>query len=343
MILYNLLRTFVILYIVRPIENFLSIHCPAVFEFIFYRLYHKAEYEDCGDVFFLHMDEGEDFVKLKRKNDFTLKIPLSFAEQTNFKVAAVVHIFYPELADEMKNLLLNIPGAFDVFISTSSHEKKVAIEKVFSDFERGRVVVKIFPNRGRDIAPAFVGFRDVYKNYDVCVHVHSKKSLHATNRLAGWRNHLYENLLGSPEIVSGILQILANDKVGVVFPQYFNPIRVSINWGDNYHMAKNFLHGLGIEIDNRHLIEFPAGSMFWFKPAALAPLLDSGLTFEDFPQELGQLDGTIAHAIERAFLYICEAAGFRWVKVYSEGLNSATRTELDENISKAWHSVLKRY
>ena len=340
---YRKLRRFVRNHFLERLLDF-CVPYPSLYEFVFYNLNHRTRREDLGDVFFMHVSGLEDFIQLKREKDLALKIPLDFATApVEFKVAAVVHIFYPELADEMKNLLLNIPCAADVYISTTSPEKKVAIEKVFADFGKGRVVVEIFPNRGRDVAPAFVGFREIYKDYDVCLHIHSKKSPHDKNRLAGWRDHLYKNLLGSPEIVSGILQILANDKVGAVFPQHFNPIRVFINWGANYLNTQNFLRGLGIEIDNRNLIEFPAGSMFWFKPKALAPLLESDLTFEDFPEESGQVDGTIAHAIERSFLFIVESAGFIWVKTDGAGLKSTSASELDENILKAWHSVLKKY
>ena len=339
--LYHTVKSFIGKNFLQPFMNFCALNYPRLYEFIFYNIYHTTRREDCGDVFFLHMSDGENFVQLKRDKDFALKVPLDFpAAPVEFKIAAIVHIFYPELAAEMKNLLLNIPCAVDVFISTTSREKKIVIEKTFSDFGKGRVVVKIFPNRGRDVAAAFVGFKEIYKNYDVCVHIHSKKSLHAENRLAGWRDYLYKNLLGSPKIVSGILEILANEKVGLVFPQYFNPIRVFINWGENYLLTKNFLRGLGIEIDNRHLIEFPSGSMFWFKPQALAPLLESGLTFDDFQEERGQVDGTLAHAIERSFLFIVEASGFIWSKVGNDGLKSSSRAELNKNILQAWHSVL---
>jgi lipopolysaccharide biosynthesis protein len=340
---YRRARNFIRNHFIEPLLDFCAPY-PALYEFVFYNLNHRTRREDLGDVFFMYVSGCEDFIQLKREKDCALKIPLDFpASPVKFKVAAVVHIFYPELAAEMKTLLLNIPCAVDVYISTTSPEKKSAIEKVFADFGKGQVTIKIFPNRGRDVAAAFVGFKDIYKDYDICVHIHGKKSPHAENRLAGWRDHLYKNLLGSPEIVGGILKILANEKVGAVFPQYFNPIRVFINWGENYLLTKNFLRGLGIEIDNRHLIEFPAGSMFWFKPKALAPLFESDLNFDDFPDELGQLDGTIAHAIERAFLFIVESTGFIWVKVDGDGLKSFTESELDENILRAWHSVLKRY
>lgn len=342
--LYRTVRSFLGKNFLQPLMDFCALNYPPLYEFIFYNLYHKTQREDCGEVYLLRVSDLEDFVQVKRKKDFALRLPLNFsAPPVAFKVAAVVHIFYPELAAELKNLLRNIPCAVDVFISTTSPEKKLSIEKTFRDFDKGRVTIKIFPNRGRDIAAAFVGFKEIYNSYDVCVHLHSKKSPHAERRLAGWRDYLYENLLGSPEIVGDILNILANEKVGAVFPQYFDPIRIFINWGENYQLTKKFLGGLGIEIDNRHLIEFPAGSMFWFKPKALAPLLDSGLTFDDFPDECGQVDGTLAHAIERAFLFIVEASGFIWAKVGGAGLKSSSRAELDANILKTWHSVLKKY
>lgn len=344
MSLYRTVRSFIGRNFVRPFEDYCAVNRPELYEKIFYNFRHTTRREDLGDVFYMQVNGYDDFVQLKREKDFALKVPLDYvAPPVKLRVAAVVHIFYPELAAELKALLLNIPCAVDVFISTTSPEKRTSIEKTFGDFDKGRVVVRVFANRGRDIAPAFVGFRDIYGDYDACVHLHSKKSPHAERRLSGWRDHLYGNLLGSREVVVGILNILAAEKVGVVFPQYYAPIRVSINWGENYLATKNFLHGLGIDIDNRHLIEFPAGSMFWFKPQALAPLLNCPLTFDDFPEESGQVDGTTAHAIERAFLFIAEAAGYTWIKVDGTGLTSSSQAELTANIERARHSVLKRY
>ena len=90
--------------------------------------------------------------------------------------------------------------------------------------------------------------------------------------------------------------------------------------------------------------------MFWFKPAALKPIFESGITFEDFPEESGQTDGTFAHAIERAFLYVAESENFSWIKICTQPklngdtpiLKSDTPQELNENIKKVWHKLSEK-
>jgi hypothetical protein len=80
-------------------------------------------------------------------------------------------------------------------------------------------------------------------------------------------------------------------------------------------LAKSLLARAGIGLSKEHLLEFPSGSMFWGRSDALRKLLGLGLQFEDFEEEAGKVDGTLAHAIERSYLFFCEAAGYKWAKV----------------------------
>ena len=291
-----------------------------------------------------------DSVCLREEADYSLRLPLQFPmPQPSLRVAAVMHLFYVELAEEMLRFVENIPEA-DVYISTTSDEKKKQLEQIFSAYTKGKVEVRTFPNQGRDIAPTFVGFRDIYPHYDACVHLHSKKSPHATDKLHGWRDYSYRNILGSEALVRSILHILSAKDMGVVFPQYFYPVREAINWGRNFEAVKKILTKCNVKLDNRMLVEFPAGSMFWFKPQAIRQLWDNDLAFEDFPKEKGQIDGTLAHGIERSVLYIAEQNGYRWVKTVMAGekgigsapvLDSGDEAELQANLLRMGHSVLQ--
>jgi len=63
---------------------------------------------------------------------------------------------------------------------------------------------------------------------------------------------------------------------------------------------------------------FPLGTMFWARPAALAPLWDLGLQPADFPPEPAADDGTVLHAIERLLPAVCEATGHGWATLHAE-------------------------
>src|SRR3546814_19485928 len=56
---------------------------------------------------------------------------------------------------------------------------------------------------------------------------------------------------------------------------------------------------------------------FWVRPAALRLLLDAHLGVTDFEAEAGQLDGTLAHAVERVLTLAAGAAGYTTVSATS--------------------------
>jgi hypothetical protein len=249
--------------------------------------------------------------------DFALEIPFAFAPSPSARgpVAAIVHAFYPEILPLVLEKLENIPGAVDLFLSTDAAEKKQALEAASRGWRKGRVEIRLTPNRGRDIAAKFFGFREVYADYDLFVHLHTKRSPHGGAELARWRDYLMDHLLGSPEIVRSILALFDDPKIGVVFPQHLFELRGILNWGYDYDLARALMRRMGVEIDKNMVLEFPSGSMFWGRSAAFRPLLDLDIGFDDFPEEGAHVDGTLAHAIERVLLMIAESKGFEWLKV----------------------------
>ena len=49
--------------------------------------------------------------------------------------------------------------------------------------------------------------------------------------------------------------------------------------------------------------------MFWARVDAILPFF-TNIQMNDFPAEKGQIDGTIAHAIERLWVYVAEYNGY---------------------------------
>ncbi|GGB21682.1 hypothetical protein GCM10011380_09090 [Sphingomonas metalli] len=252
--------------------------------------------------------------------DASMLVPFDYEVDPGFdgRIAVICHLFHEEMADELKQLMANIPRPVDVYISTDTAEKSAIIERAFSTWSGGRVDVRLCDNRGRDIAPKLTTFTDVYDGYDLILYLHSKRSLTSTIGRQ-WFESLTQSLVGSPATVASILAVFATDpSIGIVMAQHFAPIRHLISWDGNYRLARGLAKRMGIALSPRLVLDMPSGSMFWFRPAALKPLLDLRLQPNDFPAELGQVSGTLQHAIERLILYVTESAGYGWVKVSSD-------------------------
>jgi len=240
------------------------------------------------------------------------------------KAAVVTHIFYPELTDEIISYVRNIPIPFGIFVTTDTEQKKNEISDALikSGIKAIEIEIRVTPNRGRDIAPKYIGFRDVYDRYDAFLHIHTKKSLHADGLGNVWRKYLFEHLIGSKDIAKANLEILSSDKVGVVYPEHAPQVRKHINWGYDFPIAKALLAKIGITLDANTVLEFPSGSMFWARSQAIKHILDLDLDFSDFPEEAAQIDGTLAHAIERSLLLFVEKTGHSWARVTTRAKNN---------------------
>jgi lipopolysaccharide biosynthesis protein len=286
-------------------------------------------------------------IRRKVECDYSMAVPFKFMSDalpaTDIRVAAACHMFHPDLSAEFRSILTEIPGALDVLISTDTVPKRDEIVSNFNGWNKGSVDVRIVPNRGRDIGPKVTAYCDMYERYDVILYLHSKRNNHLVDG-SEWRRYLLHTLAGSQAIAGSILEAFRRDPhLGIVMPQHTQSIRERLDWGDNFINARDLARRMGIKLTPAHVIEFPSGSMFWARPAALRPILDLGLQIEDFPEEAGQLDGTIAHAVERLFLFACEAAGYRWAKVCDPAGATHPRTIIPIDTSATLDAYNRRH
>lgn len=255
----------------------------------------------------------------------------SYSEQAVSRppsVGVFAHIYYVDLIDEFIEIARNLPTGARFFVSTDTIAKALVIEKAFSGIKGIQLEVRALTNRGRDIAPFVVGFEDRLREVDVGLHVHSKKSPHYGMAFERWRKYLFNELAGSPTTVCAHIALLQEGSIGISAPIDFPPIDPLINWGGNRPIAASLLRAMGHVLPAHGAPEIPSGSMFWFRTEALTPLLDLHLQLEHFDAECGQVDGTLAHAIERCFFYVCEIAGFQFVRTTTaEELEGYTITD----------------
>lgn len=252
--------------------------------------------------------------------DFSLAVPFGYSvpsPKNRPPVGVICHLFHADLAEWMLSALGGIDLSADVYISTDTRQKADVIGGIFARWDKGKVDVRVVENRGRDIAPKLVAFADVYARYELVLLLHSKKSPHYDFGEA-WRDYLVQSLAGSPAIVASIMAIFDTcPSVGMIFPQHYSKLRAicRLDWGWNFREARRLASRMSIDISANGYVDMPSGSMMWARSRALKPLLDLHLSFDDFPAEPLLEDGTIAHAIERLFLFVCEKAGYTWLKV----------------------------
>ncbi|MBS0299754.1 MAG: glycosyltransferase [Proteobacteria bacterium] len=232
------------------------------------------------------------------------------------RIAIHAHIFYADLAEEFAKFLGNMPFPYDLFVSTPDEVANQICRQALAHLPQlGQLTITVVPNRGRDIAPLFCTFGEILQHYDYIAHIHSKKSLYnknTTNAWSGWREYLFTNLLGSKTQIQKIFTLLTGEKaVGLVYPQNFSELSYIANsWLSNKALGYLWCHKLGITRVPIGYFDLPAGSMFWARTEALRPLFKAHIQIEDFPEETGQTDATLAHCIERLFVLVTKRSGF---------------------------------
>jgi lipopolysaccharide biosynthesis protein len=164
------------------------------------------------------------------------------------------------------------------------------------------------PNLGRDIKPFLTAFEATRFVKDICLKIHTKKSLHRRDG-DSWRQAIFDDLIGESRQVSRIAVLLReNPNIGLVSPnRHLVPIALfpGSNLGNLEQLSR--LYEVQDEAIDLSKALFVAGSMFWFRSGALSALHGKDIEFEP---ECGQLDGTKAHAHERIFALLAERRGF---------------------------------
>ncbi|MDR7067965.1 lipopolysaccharide biosynthesis protein [Pseudoxanthomonas japonensis] len=218
----------------------------------------------------------------------------------------VIHVWYVELLESILTRLRRSGIDWQIVITTAPERKEAVAHMV----ARLRVTAKmeVYPNRGRDVAPFLSSVsRLLLGGTELVLKLHTKKSPHLTDGDA-WRDRLLDSLLDPVACAHALATLRQDVTVGMVAPKdSLLPLREHL--GANADQTRDLALRIGIAAPDG-ATRFAAGTMFWARLSALAPLLSGELYGNEFAAEEGQIDGTMAHAVERLFVACVEAGGF---------------------------------
>lgn len=214
----------------------------------------------------------------------------------------ILHAFYVDIAISTIKHISSLGVPFRLIVTTDCNKKKEALE-AFCEAQSIGIETLVYENRGRDILPLLRAVRDTQLEDIPILHLHTKRSPH-NSHLVDWGNHLFNCLAGSRARLLACIELIGSTDIGIIFPEFHHEILDQLNWGYNYGNSSYIAGLLGIELNKDDYLLFPAGSMIWINRSILQRLADCPWKLEDFEEEGGQVDGTMAHAIERILIHI---------------------------------------
>jgi glycosyltransferase involved in cell wall biosynthesis/GT2 family glycosyltransferase len=234
------------------------------------------------------------------------------------KLAVHAHLYFSEYIEPIFHALSRVRAPFVLFVSTCSRANEVFISNFLARHRpKFEWKVRLVENRGRDIGPMMTAFEDLWTEYDIIAHLHSKKSPHLEFG-ASWFEYALDQTFGSSELVDSVLKFLVeNPDVGLFYPENYREIKPYISSSTNGGMVSAILARIGApDMKLSAIPELCAGSMGWFRAETYRRLASTFSSSSDFDPEDGQIDQTLAHAIEHSFVAVARAQGFRAVCYY---------------------------
>ena len=252
------------------------------------------------------------------KKDSYVPIPPAKLQGKTFKIGVHLHAYYVDLLPEYITYLNNISYPYSLVITTDCEWKREVIQLLCQNkLKENDYIIKICPNQGRDIGPWLIQAQRVLSNFDLCLHIHTKHSVHAPYVGDEWRRYLMDNLLGSKEYVDSVFAyFMAHDELGMAFPPFYSGVstRKNRSWEVNHLQLTKLFHQYGIK-KWPEIPSFSAGTMFWYRPQSLQNLFDIDWDYDDFLEE--GTSGTFMHFMERAMSTFVLKSGFKVEQILS--------------------------
>lgn len=222
------------------------------------------------------------------------------------ELGVFIHLHYPEFVKQTHDVVLlystlypNVKFHFSVS-REDVHKKLIELVSPLDNVAK----IVLAANKGRNFGPLLTHFEKELESFQFAIHLHSKKSVHSDpNFAANWSSLLWESLLLDPVIMMGFLNRMRVDE-GIKLAY---PVDLDLLPPDAYSWAQclpfvpsEFWGSIKTRGLDKGRILFPAGGMFISRTEIYGDwLYRKKWSANDFPEEEGQLDRTVHHAVER--------------------------------------------
>lgn len=250
------------------------------------------------------------------------------AMDSSDRLAIVIHAYYVDVFADLLRAIGDIGVDHKLFVTTPP-ENEAAVADLLAESGCAHHLA-VLANHGRDVLPFLRVMEQVTdEGFTVFLKLHTKRSRHRQDGEA-WRRDIYVKLLSAESAAEIISGFNSRSELGMVGPQG-HIVPMSTYWGANREKVLWLSARMGVTEEQVIEQPFVAGTMFYARTDAVMPLLNVALSQQDFEPEEGQIDGTMAHAVERALSVSVLAAGMSLVCTDSISKRTSTEVGVEDN------------
>lgn len=262
------------------------------------------------------------YINVKDCLQLTYFLPSAAAQgdvDTGARIALCLDILHDDSLVPVISYARSMPEHADIYITTSQAQ---LLGKISDECERlglSRARISLVPPKGE--AGAFlVGLQDIILSYDfVCV-ANDRRRTFPRPGIVGkeFARYNLDAMLKSRAYVENLLRLLQdNERLGMIVP--IPPVHASFQevygdpWGSrNYPQVAAMLQACAIDVPIAKEVApvFPYGGTFWLRPKCIEKLVQKPWAYDDFPDEPYASDGTVTHALQRAYPFFVQASGY---------------------------------
>lgn len=243
------------------------------------------------------------------------------------KIAVCVHLFYPDMFEQIVPYLNNLKHPYKLYINLCPGEyNKKQVDSIYN--YKPDAIINVSRNKGVDVGGFLNTLKKIDSDTDLIIKIHTKKGIgsesvqsnsvkrngltHTIRHANKWFHDMMRGILKDVGGVNNIInEFKTNQKCGMVGFKLYN------NLGPNKDEIIKIMDLLNI---NKDLIgdEFIGGTIFWVKHEILKKYLNDN-TIDTILKSMSDgyiIEPSPQHAMERIFGYMVKSEG-KDIKVIS--------------------------